>query len=213
MLITLSASYGAGGSRLGPLLAERLGVPFHDRAIPLAVSERLDLPLEEVLAAEEPASGGLSRMVQGLAAVGALWGAPAPTDASGGLLRDEELCRAASEEIRRLAAGGDGVFLGRGAAFVLAGHPTALHVRLDGPAAARVRQAMALRGIDRAAAEAELARSDRAREAYVKLFYGANARDPAAYHLVCDCTAIDHDAVLDVVIAAARGRSLAAAEG
>ena len=35
-LVTLSAPYGAGGSQVGPAVAERLGVPFVDRAIPTA---------------------------------------------------------------------------------------------------------------------------------------------------------------------------------
>src|SRR5215217_557555 len=33
-LVTLSAPYGAGGSEIGPAVAERFGVPFVDRAIP-----------------------------------------------------------------------------------------------------------------------------------------------------------------------------------
>jgi len=40
-LIALSASYGAGGNAIGPALAERLGVPFLDRAIPIRVAARL----------------------------------------------------------------------------------------------------------------------------------------------------------------------------
>ena len=34
---------GRGGSAIGPLVAEQLGVPFLDRAIPVAVAERLDV--------------------------------------------------------------------------------------------------------------------------------------------------------------------------
>ena len=40
-LVTISASYGAGGSRIGPALAQRLGVEFLDRAIPTRVADRL----------------------------------------------------------------------------------------------------------------------------------------------------------------------------
>ena len=47
-LVAISASFGAGGSRIGPALAERLGVPFLDRAIPLL--ERVLALLERVLA-------------------------------------------------------------------------------------------------------------------------------------------------------------------
>ncbi len=47
-LVVLSASYGAGGSReRAAKLAERLGVPFVDRAIPVAVAAELDVPVDE----------------------------------------------------------------------------------------------------------------------------------------------------------------------
>ena len=47
MVVTISASYGAGGAYVGPKLAERLGVPFVDRAIPNEVAQRLAVPLTE----------------------------------------------------------------------------------------------------------------------------------------------------------------------
>ena len=40
-LVTISASYGAGGSRVAPALAERLGVPFLGRPpVPELPSDR-----------------------------------------------------------------------------------------------------------------------------------------------------------------------------
>ena len=65
-LVAISASYGAGGSRVGPALAERLGVPFVDRAIPMAVAERLDVSPDDATAYDEQAPGGwLERMLRG----------------------------------------------------------------------------------------------------------------------------------------------------
>ena len=40
-LVTLSATYGAGGSVVGPALAQRLDAPFVDRLIPTEVAARL----------------------------------------------------------------------------------------------------------------------------------------------------------------------------
>ena len=51
-------------------------------------------------------------------------------------------------------------------------HPRALHVLLDGPKAARITQAMAIEGIDRAEAERRLNRADRFRRAYLEDLYG-----------------------------------------
>ena len=43
-VVTLSAAYGAGGPEIGPAVAERLGLPFHDRVIPVKVAGRLGVP-------------------------------------------------------------------------------------------------------------------------------------------------------------------------
>jgi cytidylate kinase len=204
-LVTVSAAYGAGGSRLGPQLAERLGVPFLDRAIPASVAQRLAVPLAEAHAHDQSVGTLLSRMALRLAPMGQAFGAAAATPHE---MLDEDAYRRATEQIiREQAASGDGVILGRAGAIVLAGDPGALHVRLDGAREARVEQAMRLREIDRATAEREQAETDRAREIYVRHFYRADARDPALYHLMIDSTALPLEHVLDLIVLAAEGFS------
>ena len=62
---------------------------------------------------------------------------------------------------------------------------------------------MRLGGGDRAAVERALDETDRAREAYVRHFYRADARDPALYHLTIDSTALPLDAVVELIVLAA----------
>ena len=45
-VVTVAALYGAGGSIVGPRVAERLGVPLLDREIPGDVARRTGLPEE-----------------------------------------------------------------------------------------------------------------------------------------------------------------------
>ncbi len=87
---------------------------------------------------------------------------------------------------------------------ILRDHPDALHVRLDGPPERRVEQAIELEGLQRGDAERLRRDGDRAREAYVRHFYGCDARDPALYHLVIDSTALSPEAVVEVIVAATR---------
>jgi cytidylate kinase len=94
------------------------------------------------------------------------------------------------------------VILGRAAAVVLAGDERALHVRLDGPAGARVAQAMALEDVDRETAERRRRKTDRARELYVKRYYNCDARDAALYDVVLDSTRLGLDACVAVIAAA-----------
>jgi cytidylate kinase len=199
-IVTVSASYGAGGARVGPRLAERLGVPFLDRAITAEVAERLAIPLAEASARDQSIGGLLSRVALRLAPVGLAFGAE-PGEAI-----DEGAFRRTTEEIiRERAARGNAVILGRAGALVLKNDPRALHVRLDGPRARRLEQAVRL-GNAREEVEARMAETDRAREAYVRHFYRADPRAAAHYHLLIDSTAVPLEVVVDMIVLAARSR-------
>lgn len=195
-VITISASYGAGGSVVGPRLAERLGVPFLDRAIPAAVSARLAVSLDEALAREELPQGTLSRLLAHLApATLATYGAPVSPE----LAQDEHKFRAATEQVLHEYAASGAIILGRAAAVVLRDIPHAMHVRLDGPRDRRILQAMRLQSLDQATAGEQLHVADRSREAYVRHWYQVDPRDPSLYHLVIDSTAIDLDTCIELV--------------
>src|SRR3954471_8358216 len=64
-VVTISATYGTAGNHIGPAVAERLGVPFVDRAIPSAVAEELGCTLEEALAHDDRGQHGLGRLLSG----------------------------------------------------------------------------------------------------------------------------------------------------
>jgi cytidylate kinase len=82
---------------------------------------------------------------------------------------------------------------------VLRDVPDSLHVRLYGPREARVERAMEAEGIAREEAGRRLDDNDRAREAYVHHFYGADANDLRHYQLAIDTTAMSLDRVVDLV--------------
>jgi len=200
-LVALSAAYGAGGSRIGPALAQRLGVPFVDRAIPTAVAEQLSVPLDEAVAHDEQtAPSFIERMLGGF--LGSDTGAPTPLPAQA--MSGEDFRRATEGVLCRQAETGMGVILGRGGAVVLREDPRALRVRLDGPVERRIRQAMRIQNVDEETARAAVRRLDRAHSAYLKQFYGVDVDDPTLYHLRIDSTAMPLEACVDLITVAAR---------
>jgi hypothetical protein len=201
-VITISATYGAAGSVVGPAVAERLRVPFHDRAIPTAVASDLGITLEHALSRDEHAPGWLSRVLAAAAPISAEWmiGAPPP---QGALLPDDRLLACTQTAIRQCVAENGGVILGRAGAIVLRDHPTALHIRLDGDPKRRARQAMVILGITEQEAQDALSRNDHARSAYVRHFYRTDPARPELYDLVLDSTRIPPEACADLIVAAA----------
>jgi len=205
-VVTLSAPYGAGGSYVGPRLAERLGVPFVDRAIPGEVAQRLSVPLAEAIRHDESPGSVFDRFIRALAPAGLPFGARPMLEHE---LIDENAYRAATEQVIRDEAGRrGGVILGRAAAIVLRDHPGALHTRLHGPRERRLERAMAIEAIERDEAERRMADNDRAREAYVRHFYGVDPSAAELYHVTIDTTVIDLDVCVDLLAAAAASRAV-----
>ncbi|SDE18827.1 Cytidylate kinase-like family protein [Blastococcus fimeti] len=208
-VVTLSAAYGAGGPEIGPAVAERLGLPFHDRVIPVKVAGRLGVPVEEAEANDETVVTGLWRMVASLGAM---------PDTVGGVMPGPGIpdARAFRDQTERVLleiaspAGGGGVVLGRAAALVLGERPDVLNVRLGGRRERRLEAAVARYGRPADELRREMDANDRAREAYVRHFYRADASAPRNYHLVIDSTALPLETVVDLVVTAARARGIGA---
>ena len=205
-LITVSASYGAGGSVVAPALAERLGVSFLQRVTTSEGRVAEPGPCDEQMTAEEvkatPVHRLLAHFTQAMPA--------GPTQSPPSTHHQDQLLRGHGEAgIHRLVAAGGGVILGRAAAVVL-GKDRGYHVRLDGPPARRVAQGAAIEGISEEQARERLRAADKARTAYVRRLYRADPTDASLYHLVIDSTAIPLDTVTELILAAARAHSAAA---
>jgi cytidylate kinase len=197
-LVTVSASYGAGGSVVAPALAQQLGVPFLHRATTSAGGLAGPEPCTERLARDEmdimPAHRLLASFIQAMPAGPTQTPPPARH-------HDEILRRHCEEDIRRLADDGAGVILGRGAAVAL-GKDLGFHVRLDGPPGRRVIQGAVIEGVSEDEAGRHLQTADRARTAYVRRLYRADPTDPRYYHLIIDSTAIPLDTVTEIILLA-----------
>jgi cytidylate kinase len=198
-VVTLAALYGAGGSVVGPRVAERLGVPFLDRAIPSSVAERAGVPEAAVAELDEEPR---SRWDQVL---GALGRASPPSGASGQVERLDLEARKLHGEVERFLADASrsgGVVLGRAGAVVLRSVPGALHVYLGGSREGRIERVMELREVDRETAARRVKAHDRARRDYVRSIYGVDGDNPALYHLMIDAISLGVDVCVDLIVAA-----------
>ncbi|MDQ3889238.1 MAG: cytidylate kinase-like family protein [Actinomycetota bacterium] len=202
-VVTIAALYGAGGSMVGPRVAERLGVQFLDRAIPSAVAKRAGLSEAAVDEVDEKPRGGWQRL---LAILGRASPATGASDQVERLDLEERRLHAEIEEFLAHASRAGGVMLGRGGAVVLADMPGALHVHLGGDRKARVERVMELQGVDRETATRRVKANDRARRDYVKSTYGIDGDNPRLYHLMIDAIALGADVCVELIVVAAQAR-------
>lgn len=199
--ITISSSYGADGALIGREVAHRLGIPFYDRAIPVAVARNLAIGTDEAFAQDWRAPGRMERVLAALASVSMPF---VEVGAQSQLFTNPEaFCKTTEEVLREIADGDGGVILGRGSQVVLHDRRDVLRVRLDGPVDERIRIVTERRGIDEEAAREEQRATDGAREEYMRYFYRSSQFKPAYYHVSLDTTALARRTCVEMVLAAA----------
>src|SRR3954447_17838205 len=195
-MVTVAAEHGAAGHVVAARVAEKLGVPFLDRALPASL-----------VAAEEREPQ--SRLMDRLARASTML-AQEPVER---IDHEEGRIRAELAEFLARASTTGGVVLGRGGAVVLADAPTSLHVLLTGDHDGRVARVSERDGIARDEAERRVRAHDRARKEYLQRFFDADADDRTLYHLIVDTVALGIDASVELVVAAGRARTLRSQEG
>jgi cytidylate kinase len=200
-VVTVSATYGAGGSVIAPQLAAKLGIPFVDRLISTDIAHQL-ATADEGLTEEERTHAPTNRFLLYMARLPTVLATPIPEMED--IDTEQRVRRQAETAIDQVANTSGGVLLGRAGAIVLAGHPRAFHIRLDGPVERRLQRAMMIEHNDEKTARDRLNETDRARHLYVKRLYGRDPADPLLYHLAVDPTVLPQATVVDLCARAAR---------
>lgn len=203
MLITISRQFGAGGSSVARLVAERLGWALVDNELLDRVATRAGLTPQEVAAHEERAPGIFERIVLALAASSQELMTPESAQ-SLKPIEEPRLVQITEKVVAEVAAEGRVVLVGRATAAVLAGAHDAIHVRLVAPKPHRIQVVAAREGVDAAAAEAAIDTTDANRARYHREHYRRDWADPALYHLTLNTAAVGYQGAADLVVARAR---------
>lgn len=201
-VVTISASYGAGGSVIAPRLSEVLGLPFIDRLLSPEATVAAGRSQEGLVAGEQEASptGRILSYFARAAHVGSVMAPevvpPEP------LMDDEAIKQRAEEPLRPVRQGAPAVILGRAAAAVLRDRPRTYHLRLDGPVDRRIAWAAPYEGLTLEAAKKRQDETDRARTQFVKRLYRLDPTGTGLYHMVLDPTVLGIDGAVKVITAA-----------
>jgi len=208
-VVTITRQYGAGGSLVARLVAERLGWTVIDNEFVGEVARLAGLPAEEVAAREERIPSLLERLGRTLAA-----SAPdvlEPSSPPQALSDDERMLRVTERVIAEAAAHGRVVLVGRGAHAFLGGPrdaATSLHAYVVAPRDVRVRTIMERESLAPPDAARKVDGVDARREQYLERHYHRRRDDAADYHLVVNTAWLGYDGAADLVAEVARKRGL-----
>lgn len=196
MVITVSRQAECGGEEVVERVAQWAGLRVADRAIVEQMAEQEGMPLAHVARYDEVAVGLVEALI-------VEWQTS---------LSRERYVRRLALALLALERQGNVIIVGRGAAFVLT-DPGTLHVRIIAPMAARIARLVKREGIASTAAERLLRRIDEQRRRFVQQTFGADIDSPLHYDLVINTAELSVDAAAEVILQAARRKSLSRGAG
>jgi cytidylate kinase len=211
-IVTISRQFGAGGSSVAGIVAAELGAEVVDKKLIEEVAKRLSLQPSEVEAETERPRTLLERLVRSFAALepglGAGWAPPYPDP-----LFDprKEIIHLTEQVIKEVAASGNVVIVGRGAAFVLHDRPRVFRVFLRAPEQVRVKTLIQRLGVPEAAARRKMHETDSNRAAYIHQLYGHDWCDPDEYDLVVNTGRISYQNAAQMILSGVREQAISAA--
>jgi len=202
MLITISRQYGAGGSEVARLVAERLGWTVVDNEIVDRVARRAGLTPEIVAEQDERVPGFVERLARALAASSQEFAVPEMGIAVRAV--EPSLVRLTEMVVKEIAAEGRAVLVGRAAPAVLGRESGVLHVKLVAAREFRITTVMQSEGLDRRATERLMDETDAQRSRYHREHYGRDWDDPTHYHMILNTGLLGMDGAAEIVVARAR---------
>ncbi len=177
-IITISREFGSGGRSIGKAVAEKLNIPYYDKALIKEVSEETGLSPEYIENAGEYAPG--KSLLSFLPAL------TTNNKYANSMSAADFLWCMQSKVILDLAAKGSCVIVGRCADYILKDDPDAIHVFIHAPTAYKADRIVRLYGESEKKPEERLAEKDKKRSVHYKHFTGREWGKCQNYHLSLD---------------------------
>ncbi len=201
-VITINRELGSGGRTVGRLLAEKLGVPFYDKAVIKALQERYHITPEEI----ERLKGRkhswwaeVERILKIGSGVGMEYYMPNKDDAPD-LLTTDEMFKTETLILQDLAAGESCVVAGRSGFHVFRLHPNHLSILIQASMEHRVERVVRKQNITPEEARNIIDQVDKMRENYVKKYTGTSRYDTRNYQLVISADGKTEEQMVDIIM-------------
>ena len=202
-VITINRELGSGGRTVGMKLAEKLGVPFYDKAVIKALCEKFNLTIEEIEKLKGQKDGwwaDFQRRVIPFIDTRRTEFYMVEEDGEPELITTEDMFKVESEILRELAEKSSCVIAGRSGFFVLRNHPNLLSIMIKSPFENRVKRVVEKQNMSHDEAVATIKKIDKMRENYVKKFAGVSRKNTDNYDLVISMKEISEDDAVDLIL-------------
>ena len=201
-VITINRELGSGGRTVGRLLAEKLGVPFYDKALIKALQEKYNLTtaeIERLKGRKHSWWADVERILKIDSGVSMDYYLPNKGDAPD-LLTTDEMFKTETMILQDLAVEGSCVVAGRSGFHVFRYHPNHLSILIQASMEFRVDRVARKQNISEDEARKIIDQVDKMRENYVKKYTGTSRYDTRNYQLVISADGKTEEEIADMII-------------
>lgn len=196
-VITINRELGSGGRTIGSKVAERLGVPFYDKALMHELTQRFHISSEELEKVKSKKRTWWDDMVKAYTSqydMGMSLGIePVVPTTDSVFLAEYNFLNELAEEASCVIAGRSGFHIFRD-------EPNVLHILITSSMHKRVERVMQKQGLTEKEAKAVIEKVDKGRETYMKEAANASRYDTRNYDLVINVANLTEDEAADVIM-------------
>ena len=201
-VITINRELGSGGRTVGRLLAEKLGVPFYDKAVIKALQEKYHLTtaeIERMKGRKHSWWADVERILKIDGGMSMNYYLPSKTDAPD-LITTDEMFKTETLILQDLAAEKSCVVAGRSGFHVFRDHPNHLSILIQASMAFRMKRVARKQNITEDEARKIIEQVDKMRENYVKKYTGTSRYDTRNYQLVITADGKTEEEIADIIM-------------
>jgi len=198
-VITIARQFGSGGHEVGERLARELNIPFYDKALIAMAAKQSGLSEEVFENADEKATSSLLySMVMGS------YGFGGRIPGLNEMPINDKLFIIQSDIIKKAAAQGPCVIIGRCADYILREFPHCLNVFIHADKAARVERIISKKLCEAKKAPDFITKKDKQRANYYNFYSNNRWDDLSNYDLTLDTSKFTVEQAVELILDAAR---------
>lgn len=198
-VITISRQFGSGGHEVGEKLARQLDVPFYDKALIAMAAKQSGLSEEVFASADEKATSSLLySMVMGSYSFGAR--VPGVNE----MPINDKLFIIQSDIIKKAAAEGPCVIIGRCADYILREHENCLNIFIHASKEERIKRSIAKKDCEERKASDFVTKKDKQRANYYNFYSNKRWDDLQNYDITIDTSRFTVDEAVELLMDAAK---------
>lgn len=194
IIITIGRQFGSGGKSVADALGEKLGIPVYDHELIIKAAQDSGFSAELFVQSDEK---------KRFFSLSSIFAGSYSTDTEN-YMSDKGLFKMQCETIRKIAAEGSAIIVGRCSDYILRDMDCLLNVFLTSPAEVRAERVASRLGIGKDEAMEMLEKKDKARAEYYNYYTFGDWGVASTYDLCLDSSILGIDGTADFIVDFAR---------